>query len=276
MSPFEITFGIEIECHIPRNVWRRLGITASWGRPPQHPELPQGWRVKTDSSLDRRAGCEPVEIVSPVLKGAEGFEAMRAVYKWLEENDVKVNQSCGTHIHAGVDMSNELGFNNVIRLSAQFEKALYASTGTKSREQGCWARSIRNEYKALKQSSDAATARETVRTRYHSLNLQNVLSGTRPTVEYRLFAGTTNFIKAAGHLFSVLGIVQKAYTSKRKQCFEVEQNKGQGENTGREAVERMVKRLKWTRNGGEGVLDASLVPAIKRELFRLADKYDAR
>src|SRR5690606_27691315 len=51
--------------------------------------------------------------------------------------------------------------------------------------------------------------------RYHVLNLTNILSNGKPTVEFRLFAGTTNATKAIAYVRLCLGIVEKALTLKK-------------------------------------------------------------
>ena len=275
MQATEITFGIEIECLVPVDIYESTGMEARYGRPPQAPQMPVGWKAKTDCSIRNEDGYYPVEFVSPILKGREGLEQVKTVVAKLNEWNAKVNKSCGMHIHAGVDTSNELGLINVIRLAAQHEKALYASTGTKSRENNRMCKPVAAKYKSLKNNVGQASMMEACRRdRYHSVNLMNIY-GRTGTVEFRLFAPTLSFVKIAGHLASVLGIVEKAYTSKRKQSYEIEQGKGTA-NNGVEAVDRLIKRLKWTSNGGEGILDASLVPQIKKEFRRLAEQYDAR
>ena len=89
----EITFGVEIECFLPRGSVRigayHAGIELG-GR------FPRGWNAQRDGSLQTSlAGYEAVEIVSPVLQGREGLEQVRQVAALLEEMQAKVNRSCG-------------------------------------------------------------------------------------------------------------------------------------------------------------------------------------
>ncbi|MFB3882542.1 MAG: hypothetical protein ACE149_14845, partial [Armatimonadota bacterium] len=76
------TFGVEIECTIPKAKVEGLGITIGsyhHGCPLPAP-FPQGWTAERDGSIhtDRR-GFVPVEIVSPILKGRAGIEQVKQV-----------------------------------------------------------------------------------------------------------------------------------------------------------------------------------------------------
>ena len=68
----DATFGIEIECLLPRGSVRVGGYHAGielGGR------FPAGWNAQRDGSLRTTLrGYEGVEIVSPVLRGRDGLE----------------------------------------------------------------------------------------------------------------------------------------------------------------------------------------------------------
>lgn len=57
------------------------------------------WRVSTDRSIRADRGYEAVELVSPKLFGAEGFCHIKKVLEIVHEVGVKVNRSCGFHVH---------------------------------------------------------------------------------------------------------------------------------------------------------------------------------
>lgn len=84
------TYGIEIECiatigqHGVEAALSAAGIT--------------GWRVKYDGSLSQGG----VEVVSPVLSGEEGLDAIRRVTRVLRDAGCRVNRSCGLHVHHGI------------------------------------------------------------------------------------------------------------------------------------------------------------------------------
>ena len=54
------------------------------------------WKIVTDASL---TGSDAFEIVSPILQGADGMEELRKVTAVLEAANVKINKTCGMHIH---------------------------------------------------------------------------------------------------------------------------------------------------------------------------------
>lgn len=83
-------FGVELELIFPGHVERHTisaalaeaGIT--------------DWRVKSDGSLSGGRGWE---IVSPVLQGEAGREAIRTVTRVLRALGGRPNRSCGMHVH---------------------------------------------------------------------------------------------------------------------------------------------------------------------------------
>jgi len=73
----ELTFGIEIECFLPRGSVRVGGYHrgARLGG-----DFPAGWNAQSDSSLHTTLrNYQAVEIVSPILKGADGLAQVRQV-----------------------------------------------------------------------------------------------------------------------------------------------------------------------------------------------------
>ena len=54
------------------------------------------WKLVTDSSLN---GNDTFELVSPILVGEAGLRELEKVCWVLDLCDVKVNESCGLHVH---------------------------------------------------------------------------------------------------------------------------------------------------------------------------------
>jgi len=277
MNVNDLTFGIEIECQIPTDQFNRLGLRPNWSRPNQFPGLPAGWVVKSDSSLRRMAYHEPIEIVSPVLRGADGVQQIREVYAKLNELGVTTNRSCGLHIHVGVPSRTDSSrLQKLICLVTQHERGLYASTGSKSREVGNWSKPINNAYRRIAKSSGSVVDLAMAGERYQSLNITNLTGSSKPTVEFRLFAPTMNITKVLGHLATATGLVIHAYTTKGSPAYK--RNKPM--QTGSDAVARLIRVLGWSpKNGGKGIegsgITAQECRAIRKEFKRLAEKYDA-
>jgi hypothetical protein len=277
MDVNEITFGVEIECFIPTAAFRAAGIVrGGYHRGTPVPGFPAGWNAQSDCSIhsDGRvvphSGFEAVEIVSGIMKGPEGIAQLREVLAKLVEMGARVNQSTGLHIHVGVSREAK-GLKKLIRLAAQHEKAIYASTGTKDRERATYARPIKTDYfqfKDIKSIDDLARCHD----RYKLLNLTNLIGGHRNTAEFRAFAGTLNITKIEGYVQLCVGLVHKAFTeSKCTPAF----TRRDEPTTGVAAIAKLMKILKWNRNGGFGIVDATSVKGIKIEFNRLAAKYDA-
>lgn len=98
MNAAEMTFGIEIECCMPDETdlpfcGYHNGYQVRW--------LPAGWMAQADMSIVAPVGFRSVEIVSPVLKGAEGIQQVMTVLEALRGKGAKVNASCGFHVHVG-------------------------------------------------------------------------------------------------------------------------------------------------------------------------------
>jgi hypothetical protein len=267
MEANEITFGIEIECHVPAST---MIIPGGYHQGTQVAGFPVGWNAQRDGSIRSGRNRIPVEIVSPVLKGADGVRQILEVVRKLNQMGAKVNPSCGFHVHVGFP-DNPAQIDRITHLAANFEKAIFASTGTKNRERGTYCRSIKNTHR-----HDAGR-----RSRYHLLNLTNILSGTKPTVEFRAFSGTLNISKILGYVRMCVGLVERALEMKKLPKWDAEApQRKRARVGGKGGVTRMCYYLGWTKGRTEkvyGNLFAEGAPALeasKYELLRLAEKYD--
>lgn len=274
MNCNEFTFGVEFETTMP------IGsvICGGYHRGQQVPWLPEGWNAQHDGSIRARRGRMGVEFVSPVLKGAEGLKQVLDVIDMLVAHGATINQSCGFHIHVGsFGAQDQKTLEKVTTLVANFEKAIFASTGTKAREQGRWCGSIQ-QYG----STDSAIVRSS-NVRYHVLNLTNI--PRIGTVEFRAFGGTLNKVKVAGYIQLCLGLVERAVKASRKTNFTakkpVETSPIARDGEGQTALVRLYYQLGWTKGrtnqvyGDIGCPMAPSIAKIKKEFSRLAKKYDA-
>jgi hypothetical protein len=277
----DLTFGVELEVTLPAGTCPVGGYHCGV----QVPQLPAGWKAERDSSIQAGAGYTAAEIVSPVLKGADGLRQLKAVCDWLVSVGAKVNRSTGFHVHVGFDRDNKVGLRRLVGLVANFEKALYASTGTHSREEGTFCRSVQDDERYQRAFRDALAASSYL-ARYHVLNLTNLLQGGKPTVEFRVFAGTTSATKAIGYVRLCLAIVEKALAMKKLPKWvakvPVETSPIHRGGEGQTALTRLFYGLGWTKGREDhtfGDIQPEGLPGIeatKKELMRLARKYDSR
>ena len=276
----DITFGVEIECYVPVG---RLRI-GGYHNGLQVPELPAGWNAQRDGSLSTRSrgkvGCE---VVSPVLRGSDGLRQIKQVVEFLHSIGATVNARCGLHVHVGVGADLDL-VRKVTTLAANFETAIYASTGTDRRERGGFCSPISAAYRGM---SFADRRDMAIRSRYHLLNLTNFAHGTRPTVEFRAFAGTLNFGKIAAYVRLCVGLTERAAKAKRATDWTAKpvaptspiyRKAGAGQT----ALTRLFYQLGWIKGRQphtHGDLTGDGLPTIaatKRTLKQLAAKYDAQ
>jgi len=274
MNVETMTFGIEIETTIPSGA---LGIAVGpHGCGNSIPGL-TGWKADHDPSIRvADVAHQACEFVSPVFTGTAGLVKLLADVEWIKGIGAKVNDSCGLHIHVGFDKSDTEKLDRLISLVSNFEKAIYAATGTKRREVGRWCAS-------LQRYGDRDTAKAHGRNnRYHVLN---IATGLKPTVEFRAFGASLKALKIATYVRMCLAVVERACTAKRSAEWigkvPVETSPVHRNGEGQTAITRLCYQIGWTKGRTDytyGNLVADGLPSIKdckKELVRLAKKYDS-
>lgn len=274
MNASELTFGIEIETTISPEraaaLGLRIGSYYSCGE--QVPYLPAGWVAKRDGSIHGENGRIGCEIVSPILKGAEGLAQVILVARTLEEKGHRVNASCGVHVHVGFSRYAPAEvLARLISAVAYAEKGIYAITGTKNRERGTYCGGIRKygDDKAAKVNLDI--------NRYHVLNLTNLASGSKDTVEFRAFSGSLNPVKLVGWVQVCLGLVEHAVNNSRKSPWNPKRTQVKRGQEGLHEANYLMWFLGWTddrRNLRGWIMDDSTRVEVIAEFRRLAKKYD--
>lgn len=236
-------------------------------------ELPIGWNSQRDGSVRAGRGLVAIEIVSPILKGSDGIAQVKTVCAWLRSKGARVNRSTGLHVHVGFDKNDAALLQKLVGVVANLEKAVYASTGTKSRERGSYCRSVQASVEHQQGQLGHVC-------RYHVLNVQT----GKPTVEFRAFAGTINFVKIVAHVMTCLGIVEKTLKIKKTPAWiaktPVETSPVHRGGEGLTALNRMFYWLGWTKGTQNGYVFGAIegmpkVKTMKNQLVKLAKKYDA-
>jgi hypothetical protein len=274
MNVDQITFGVEIETTIPRGALSVAVGPHGHGTP--IPEL-AGWKADADPSIrTSRRSHQACEFVSPVFQGSAGLKQCLADLAKIRTLGAKVNPSCGLHIHVGVNKSDAEFMTKLVTLVANFEKAIYASTGTKSRELGRWCNGL-HRYGAADYALQSGR-----HNRYHVLN---VATGDKPTVEFRAFAATLDAVKLAGYVTLCVGLIERAARAKKTTNWTaktpVETSPIHRGGEGYTAVTRLFYQLGWTKGRQphvHGDLKGDGIPGllrVKKEIVRLAKKYDA-
>lgn len=149
------------------------------------------WKLVTDSSLE---GRDTFELVSPILVGEEGLKELETVCWVLDACDVKVNESCGFHVHMDAsDFSIDTWKN--LALSYKHIEPLIDSFMPRSRRDNRYCKSMRSLSEA--RINEASTIHDLQRAfgsdRYYKVNLEAY--SRHRTVEFRQHSGTINFAK---------------------------------------------------------------------------------
>lgn len=196
-----LTFGVEIECIRPSEISmaefaRRMTEAGAPCNAEMYNHHVRGaWKIVTDGSLSAgRQGGYGMEVVSPILRGRAGFEAIRIVSSVLiGENRArpvcKINKTCGLHVHVGLPRREHRLPQNILRLYHHYE-AVIDGLMPPSR------RGSANNYcrpTTFTERISGASTLESLRTaygydRYRKVNLESIWR--HGTVEYRQHAGT--------------------------------------------------------------------------------------
>jgi hypothetical protein len=272
MQATDITFGVEFEVSMPSS--NATFTVGGYHRGAQILELPDGWNAQSDASIQSAPGFVGVEIVSPVLKGVDGIKQVIQACRWLESRGAVVNVSTGFHVHVGFDRTNEKALKRLVATVANHEQAIYATTGSRDRATNGYCRSVLRSEEAKFVHKNGLPASIS---RYSLLNLSNLASGNKPTVEFRAFAGTVDAVTAIGYIRLCVGFVERAIADTCPRCFG---RKLPGSVTdGVSAVKRMFKYLGWDKSEPVfGRIESSDIPAVKvtkKQLLKLAAQYDS-
>ncbi len=283
MNANDIAFGIEFETTLPTNDTTPIGryhggTQVAW--------LPEGWKAENDSSIramaPHRKGCE---FVSPKLRGYEGLQQVENAVDQINARGAKVNESCGVHVTVEWN-GDAAALARLISLVGNHERAIFASTGTKRREQNIYSKRIKQygnmDHAKRKCESD----------RYHLLNLTHLARGNN-RIEFRAFAGTLNKDKILGYIQMCLGLVELALSTRRCSDWDYARKDGTkscwdrpGAGQGETELNRLYYRLGWTKGWYKGELrnkrfgelskDAQTCDwkPVKTKLLEMARKYD--
>jgi len=282
MNASQTDWGIELETTIQTSDDTPIG---PYHRGYQVPWLPTGWKAEKDSSIrptaPNRKGCE---FVSPKLRGYEGLEEVELAVEKIRERGARVNGSCGIHISVSFN-GDAAALARLITLVANHEKGLYASTGTRRREQHTYSKAI----KRYGNENEAKTKCE--EDRFHLLNLTHLARG-RNRIEFRCFAGSLNATKISGYVQLCLGLVELATQKTRRSSWSYDKKNPNTKSCwdrpghGETELNRLFYRLGWTTGWYKGVdrhkkygelSNGELAPdlkAIKKKLMEMAKKYD--
>lgn len=208
---FDRKFGIEIEAFgVNRNTLERALTNAgiNVNTETYNHETRNYWKLITDASVN---GTHGFELVSPPLKGEDGLEELKIVCRVLKEKNVKINKSCGLHIHHEVRDYKVKNFKNLYINYARLEKSIDKFMPNSRRESNNYylKSMVKENYEnKIKNSRDLRSIERNItrRDRYYKLNTQSYWR--YGTVEFRQHSGTIEFDKISNWILFTSRLVE--------------------------------------------------------------------
>lgn len=191
---FNRRFGVEIEAYnctrerLAREL-REAGINVAVEG--YNHTTSEHWKLVTDGSL---CGSNTFELVSPILEGESGLRELEKVCWVLDFCDVKVNDSCGLHVHMDAADFTMNTWKNQALSYKNIENVINAFMPTSRRNNHyCKSLSGISERRILEANTVSNLRAAFGNDRYHKVNLEAY--ARHRTVEFRQHGGSTNFTK---------------------------------------------------------------------------------
>ena len=210
------TFGIEVEFNgINRSTARAALVAAglSCMEESYNHQVRNHWKIVHDASVSGTG----LELVSPILQGADGLrDAMIAVDALLGAG-ARVDRSCGLHVHVGAARMTGLQIARVAELYTSNNDAIDTILAA-SRHDGASTycrRHSRTTLTAAMNNLNGVVGHDAIRhavtglgSRYMTVNL--TAYSRHGTIEFRQHQGTLNKEKVASWIKFVLALTEKA------------------------------------------------------------------
>lgn len=204
------------------------------------------WKIVHDGSLNcnlSQPDCNKFELVSPILRSEKGLHIAASVLKRLSNFNVAVNRSMGFHVHFDV---RKYSISDLIKICQQFIKYEHAidSMLPHSRRTGSTESSgyFNSNTKLAKEALDMdeegvlyeiglcqnchdlanilnPVAGSVTNPRYFKLNLQNLVTGRQPTIEFRQHSSTANHEKIDAWVRFIVRFCENSVSSEKPTCF---------------------------------------------------------
>mgnify|MGYP002623782179 CR=1 FL=1 len=186
------TFGVEIECYAVNrqdviNKAAAKGLTLQ-SENYNHRTRPH-YKLVNDASI---MGANPVECVSPVLKGKRGLNSLKKCCEALNEVGAMVNKTTGLHIHVGGNITEQQYVNTFSNYV--FLEKLIDTFMADSRKNNRFAKSLQPMGFGLYHSQNRHDIKRVLMgDRYYKVNCLSI--ERHGTIEFRQHQGTTDYEK---------------------------------------------------------------------------------
>ena len=175
------------------------------------------FRIKRDQTIKGRS---PYEIVTPILKGADGFGKLKHLCSELDYCMSEVNESCGLHVHIGAANMTDAHYIRIIRNYQRLE-ALIDSFMPLSR------RANNNGFCRSLQGFDfsrCTTKRDVydlMNSRYYKINGHAYFR--HQTIEFRQHSGTTDYTKISMWIQFLAALVKYSEKNEITSCNSIDE-----------------------------------------------------
>jgi hypothetical protein len=171
------------------------------------------WKVVTDSSVhvDGISGLGG-EIVSPILRGTEGFEQIEKVCRALKSAGASVNITCGLHVHHDAQDFRTETFKNLIKIYKRFEPTIDELVFPSRRgNTNTYCQTLaRIDMEEILKKNTLQQIIPHYGDRYRKLNLRSF--ATHGTVEFRQHQGTIDSKEIINWIKLTQAMVERAVT----------------------------------------------------------------
>lgn len=202
------TFGVEIECFVNRSALcasaRSNGVSCQ-GESYNHQDNTTHFKIVSDASVYGYA--DPNEVVSPILKGSKGQNALKAICKSLSECSARINRSCGLHVHIGLQNITEQQYVNIFKNYAKLERIIDSFMAESRRDnRNHYCKSIRGYADLLNRCVNRTGVNSILnRDRYFKVNPTSC--NRHNTIEFRQHQGTTDYQKISNWIAFLTALV---------------------------------------------------------------------
>lgn len=189
---FVFTFGVEIECMVLRE--SMISCAENNDMPFRyegynHRDNNHYYKFVSDSSI---IGANPIECVSPILKGKDGMKSLELCCKSLNEAGAQVNKSTGLHVHIGASGLTDIQYVNVFVNYQKLEMVIDSFMARSRRDNNNrYCKSIKGF--SLDGCNNASEVLGKLESRYFKVNPQSWYA--HKTIEFRQHQGSTDFEK---------------------------------------------------------------------------------
>ena len=188
----------------------------------------QGKRIA--AGLDHR-----LELVSPICTYSD-IETVQEIIRTLRKAGAFANKSCGIHLHIGKERFTAKTLRNLVNIVASKEDLIYQALQVDEQRKRRYCQKVKESFleelnrrkpTELEQLADlwyqgysGSRSQHYHSSRYHGLNLHATFNG--PTVEFRLFNGTTHAGKVKAYIQFCLAVSYQALSQKNASAKKTE------------------------------------------------------